>query len=124
MINYLEKNRRFAVLFMVLIAVEIFFVSSIPGSKIVTQGIDASVFYHMCVFFLLNFFMILSVTNKKNKKMEYLLFPVAISILYAILDEIHQIFVPLRSSSIFDVLVDLSGILLSVIVYLYYKRKK
>lgn len=122
MINYLEKNRRFAILFMVLIGAEIFFVSSIPGSKVVSGGIDASMLYHLLVFFLFNFFVTLSITKRKNKGRKYLILPIIISILYAILDEIHQIFVPLRNSSVGDVLTDVAGILLSVLVYLYYKR--
>ena len=122
MISYLEKNKRFSILFTVLIAAEIFFVSSVPGSRVITEGLDLSAAYHSIVFFLLGFFTILSMTNRKDKKMTRLLLPVGITILYAIVDEIHQIFVPLRSSSITDVLIDISGILLAVIVYLYYKR--
>ncbi len=79
MIDYLEKNKRFAMIFVILIAAEIFFVSSIPGSKIVTAGVDASMIYHLLVFFLLNFFIILSVTKKKNKKIRTLIFSVIVS---------------------------------------------
>ena len=56
--------------------------------------------------------------------MKSLILPVVISFLYAVLDEVHQLFVPLRNASILDVLVDTTGILLSVAVYLYYKRTK
>mgnify|MGYP001595158026 FL=1 len=124
MINYLEKNRKFAVIFMVLMAVEIFLVSSITGSKPTTGGLNLSVLYHSIVFFLFSFFTILSIVKKNNKKMKSLILPVVISFLYAVLDEVHQLFVPLRNASILDVLVDTTGILLSVAVYLYYKRKK
>ncbi|MEK6741829.1 MAG: VanZ family protein [Nanoarchaeota archaeon] len=124
MINYLEKNRKFAVIFMVLMAVEIFLVSSITGSKPTTGGLNLSVLYHSIVFFLFSFFTILSIVKKNNKKMKSLILPVVISFLYAVLDEVHQLFVPLRNASILDVLVDTTGILLSVAVYLYYKRTK
>ncbi len=123
MIDYLEKNRKFAVLFTILIAVEIFVVSSISGSKTVSSGPDLSTAYHLLVFFLLNFFAMLSVTKKKNKNMRYLILPTVISLLYAVLDEVHQMLVPLRSASVEDVLIDIAGILLSVAVYVYYKRK-
>ena len=124
MINYLEKNRKFAVIFMVLMAVEIFLVSSITGSKPTTRGLNLSVLYHSIVFFLFSFFTILSIVKKNNKRMKSLILPVVISFLYAVLDEVHQLFVPLRNASILDVLVDTTGILLSVAVYLYYKRTK
>ena len=124
MINYLEKNRKFAVIFMVLMAVEIFLVSSITGSKPTTGGLNLSVLYHSIVFFLFSFFTILSIVKKNNKRMKSLILPVVISFLYAVLDEVHQLFVPLRNASILDVLVDTTGILLSVAVYLYYKRTK
>ncbi len=46
-------------------------------------------------------------------------------ILYAVSDETHQIFIPNRSSSFYDVLIDSSGVLLGIaIVYLYSKRRK
>ena len=105
-------------------AVEIFLVSSITGSKPTTGGLNLSVLYHSIVFFLFSFFTILSIVKKNNKKMKSLILPVVISFLYAVLDEVHQLFVPLRNASILDVLVDTTGILLSVAVYLYYKRKK
>ncbi len=105
-------------------AVEIFLVSSITVSKPTTGGLNLSVLYHSIVFFLFSFFTILSIVKKNNKKMKSLILPVVISFLYAVLDEVHQLFVPLRNASILDVLVDTTGILLSVAVYLYYKRTK
>ena len=124
MIEYLERNRKFAVIFMILMATEIFLVSSITGSKPTTVGLNISVLYHSVVFFLFSFFTILSIVKKNNRKMKTLILPVIISILYAVLDEVHQLFVPLRNASVLDILVDTTGILLSVTVYLYYKRTK
>ncbi len=46
-------------------------------------------------------------------------------ILYAVSDETHQIFIPNRNSSVYDVIIDSSGVLLGItIVYLYSKRRK
>ena len=123
MIGYLEKNKRFSIIFMVLMAVEIFVISSIPGRDFPAVGIDPSLVYHLIVFFLFNFFLILSIIGKKNVKMGYLVLSMVFSIIYAILDEIHQFFVPLRLPSVRDVLIDVTGIFLSTITYLYYKRK-
>ncbi len=46
-----------------------------------------------------------------------------ISLTYAILDEIHQSFIPGRDTSIKDILTDFSGTIASTIVYLYSKKK-
>ncbi|MBS3086361.1 VanZ family protein [Candidatus Pacearchaeota archaeon] len=123
MIGYLEKNKRFSIIFMVLMAVEIFVISSIPGRDFPAVGIDPSLAYHLIVFFLFNFFLILSIIGKKNVKVKYLVLSIVFSIIYAVLDEIHQFFVPLRLPSVRDVLIDAAGVSLSTITYLYYKRK-
>lgn len=122
MIDYLEKNKKFAIIFTVLIAIEIFLVSSIPGKRFVTGGIDVALIYHLMIFFLLNFFFILSMVGKKKIKIGYILISLVFSVSYAVLDEIHQFFVPLRLPSVTDVLVDSMGIFLSTIIYMYYKR--
>ena len=122
MIGWLEENRKFSVIFLIIIAVEIFLVSSIPGKQ-VQGGINLSTIYHIVVFFLLGFFLLISINKDKEPKTKPLIFTVIISIIYAILDEAHQFFVPLRTPSIQDLLVDSAGIFLSTLVYLYYKRK-
>lgn len=122
MISYLEKNRLFSVIFLILIASEIFIVSSIPGSDVITGGFDASLIYHACVFFLFGFFAILSLSNSKRKS-KAVLTAIAISMAYAILDELHQFFVPGRTPSILDAVVDFGGVMLAVLVYTYYMKK-
>ena len=124
MIGYLEKNRKFAIIFAILMATEIFIISSIPGSKFITGGIDVSLIYHLMIFFLLNFFFILSIIGKRNVKVRYILLSIIFSVFYAVLDEIHQFFVPLRLPSVADVLIDTTGIFLSTIIYLYHKRNR
>ena len=122
MIDHLEKNKRFAVIFTFLIAIEIFVISAIPGGKLSKTSFDLSHLYHMIVFFLLNFFFILSISQKKKVTFKYIALSIIFSLSYAILDEIHQIFIPYRFPSLTDVFVDFTGVLLSIIVYLYYKK--
>ena len=52
-----------------------------------------------------------------NKPKKYWLWGWAFCILYAITDEIHQLFVPGRSGRIFDVGVDAVGSLVGVAVF-------
>ena len=124
MIDWLENNRKFSIIFLIIIAVEIFLVSSIPGKKLAVTGIDFSTVYHMAVFFLFNFFLLVFINGNKKINAKTILIVLIISIFYAILDEIHQFFVPLRNSSINDVLTDSAGIFLSTLIYLYYSKGK
>lgn len=47
--------------------------------------------------------------GKDRDQRKYILFPVIICFLYALTDELHQVFVPGRSGNIFDVGVDTVG---------------
>jgi len=124
MIGYLEKNRGFSIFFTILIATEIFVVSSIPGGDASIGLFDLSSVYHLLVFFLFAFFLILSITKNKKINIKYIFLAMLFSIVYAILDEVHQLFVPSRFPSIADILVDMTGIFLSTITYLGYKRSQ
>ena len=124
MIKFLERNREFAIIFLVLIALGIFFVSTIPGNNIDAGGFDLSRAYHFIVFFLLNFFLLATLTGKNKIKTKHIFLSIIISIIYAVLDEIHQMFVPFRSPDIGDILIDSIGIFVSVIVYFYSKKSE
>ena len=125
MINWLEKNRPAAIILTILIAMEIFYFSSIPGGRISSSGINGiTIMYHFIAFFLFNFFLTISIIGKKKIKISYLVFPIIISIIYAFLDEFHQIFVPFRVATIKDILVDGLGILFSTATYIYSKKNQ
>jgi VanZ family protein len=66
---------------------------------------------------LLGFFLLASIKGNSEIKLKDVLLTVGIAFVYAISDEIHQLFVPGRFSSIKDVLVDLMGILLAILIY-------
>lgn len=123
MIKWFEKNRQIPIILTSLLVILIFTVSSIPGS--VTEGTgtgDLSILYHFLVFFFFSFFLIISIKGQRKIKLKYFLITIIISIAYAILDEVHQLFVPLRNGSVGDVLVDSLGILIAMIVYLSFKK--
>ena len=56
-----------------------------------------------------------------EEKKKYAL-AIAIVALYAITDEIHQLFVPNRSGRIFDVFVDISGAITGLLFYVHYLK--
>ena len=126
MIEWLEKNRKVALLLTTLITIEIFYFSSISGiAGIETGGGDwIPRAYHFTVFFLFGFFLFITIKGNTKIKKSHLLIVISISLIQAILDEVHQIFVPFRYPSINDVLTNSSGILLSILIYLYINKKK
>ena len=125
MIDFLEKKRWVSIILALLIAIEIFYFSSINAKS--TGKIEINfipIIYHFSVFFLLNFFLFVSIKGQNELKVKHLLFVLAISILYSLSDEFHQMFVPGRDASIFDILTDTSGIFISSMIYVYSQRKK
>jgi len=123
MIKRFEENRKFLLVFVIIIALEIFLVSSIPGSA-TPSGLDLSILYHFTAFFLLNFFLLIAVGEREKIIGKRIILILVISLVYAILDELHQFFVPLRTPDIMDLLVDSAGIFLSLITYKYYSIKE
>jgi len=124
MIKWLEKNRGVSFILTFLIAIEIFFFSSIPGTSI--TGIQISLIptlYHFIVFFLFSFFLFTTIKGNKKIKPSYLLIVLIISISQSFLDEFHQMFVPFRDAGIRDILTNTAGIFSSIFIYLYSNRK-
>lgn len=70
---------------------------------------------HFCEFAALGFFVCGSVYFRRNKFNFYV--PLIISVLYAVSDEIHQLFVPERACRAFDVFVDSCGSLFGILVF-------
>ena len=124
MIEWIEKNRYAAIILTILIAIEIFYFSSIPGSVSTGGGGIplVAIIYHFSVFFLFGFFLLMSIAGNKKIKISYMVIALIISILYAVLDEIHQIFVAFREPTIQDILTNTVGIFSSMILYLYSRR--
>ena len=124
MISLLEKNRALAVLLTVLMAIEIFYFSTLQGSTGTGQTISLAKVYHFVAFFLLAFFLLMSIKGKRKIKISYIIITLITSILYAISDEIHQIFVPLRNASMGDVLTDSLGICFAILIGLIISKKR
>lgn len=97
---------------------------------------------HFTEYAILGFFSLLTlythklikITNyDKQKSLKQLktnaLYAFIFSAVYSISDEIHQYFIPFRHAAIFDVCIDSSGALLSIlftsaIIYMFYIKKK
>jgi VanZ family protein len=90
-----------------------------PGLPDNTQFILRKIF-HVFEFFILNLFLLKGFSKTKKDNILFTL----ISILFAISDEIHQFFILNRVASIFDVLIDTTGIILAYITYSLTKKYK
>jgi len=123
MIFWLEKRRFISFVLTLLIAIEIFFFSTIyfgPG-----QGttFNVSVIYHFVVFFLFSFFLFATIKGNKEMKFKHILTVLIISLVYAISDEVHQSFTPGRDVSLKDILTDLAGSVIAMSIYIYTSKK-
>ena len=122
MIKWFEKNKVVSLIITLLITIEIFYFSSIPGGG--SEGnIWISRTYHFAIFFLFSFFFFVTIKGNKEIKTKHILIVIIISIVHGISDEVHQLFVPLRYFSIKDILTNTLGIFSSMIIYLYANKK-
>lgn len=109
-------KRWLSIIITVLVAFTIFYVSDLsspPGSG--TSYLP--IFYHTFIFFLLSLFLFISVKGKMQIKTGHILIVLLISIIYALSDEFHQLFVPGRTAALEDVLLDTAGIFSATLIY-------
>ena len=122
MIKIFEQNKILSAFTTILIAIGIFIISqahsNYQGTYPNTELL--SVLYHFFAFFFFGLFLLITFT--KNKNFEFLIPSIIVSIIYAILDELHQYFVPGRFSSFGDVITDTAGIVLASLMYYNYKK--
>lgn len=101
-------------------AVVIFILSAIPGNDYPEAVFDYSFVAHFVEFFVLSV-LVLRVLGKQPRNI-YL--TVIICLLYAFVDETHQLFVPYRDFSGIDLLVDFWAILMGIEVFSLIKFEK
>ncbi|MEK6842421.1 MAG: VanZ family protein [Nanoarchaeota archaeon] len=124
MVFWVEKRRYVSLIMFFLIALEIFYLSSLPGS--ISPGTKipfVTILYHFCAFFLFSFFLFFLIKGDKKINSFYIFITLIFSLIYAILDEIHQSFVPLRSPSVNDVLIDFIGLSFSLLIAIFISKK-
>lgn len=75
---------------------------------------------HFCIYTILGFFVsgALLCTRLPKRRLHKYIISLAICVLYAVSDEIHQSFIPGRSCELRDVIIDFSGSLLGTVIML------
>ena len=115
MSNLFSKTRIFYISMTLIIALEIFLFSSIRMSIGKQTSLNLTTLYHLAIFFTFTFFLTLSIKTKNlNKKTIAIIF--LISLIYAISDEFHQLFVIGRFASIKDIIIDMIGSSLAILI--------
>ena len=121
---WIEKRRFFSVFMLILIGTEIFYISLIPGfSGGETKFPFIPITYHFSVFFLFSFFLFFSIKWKNELKSRHAIFTLFVSLIYAISDEFHQSFVPFRSPSFGDIIIDLAGISFAILISIFISNR-
>lgn len=122
-LKLLEKYNIIPLIIAILIAITIFYLSSIPASGFPGGlGIMTKI-YHIGIFFLLGFFLSIAIIRGKINKRLLIISVILFAIIYACSDEIHQLFVPGRHCTIKDVFIDTTGIIIASVFYLGLKGK-
>lgn len=117
MISWFERHSKISWTITILIAVTIFYLSSISFKTYNVGGIGLqAVFYHILAFFFLAAFLLISLV--KGKKKKFIPLGIVLAILYSISDEVHQFFVPGRAMALFDMFLDSTGIIFAAVIYL------
>ncbi|MFB6246464.1 MAG: VanZ family protein [Candidatus Pacearchaeota archaeon] len=119
-IQKFDQDKQAKIILTLIAALGIFLFSSIPGSKGPSTGFSfIPIAYHLLAFTIFGFFLFSSI--KENPTKRHFLIALIVAIMYGILDEMHQIFVPLRNPSLLDVGIDFAGALIGTTTY--YKIK-
>ena len=115
--------KKVSLVLVILIAVEIFYISSIVPPTIGPEGNRIiPIAYHFIIFTLFSFFLYLAIYTKEPDESYW--FVIVFSTLYAISDELHQLFVPFRTCTLFDVVIDFAGIVFGLILFaIIYEEK-
>ena len=115
MISWLEKESAVPWIVVLCMAIFIFYTSSI-SFKAGQANFDILPFiYHFSIFFLFCLFLMIALVKGKNT--TFLVLAILIAILYGVSDELHQLFVPGRSASVYDIVVDTFGIFYATLIY-------
>lgn len=117
-IKIFEENSKASFLVVLLIAITIFYISSLTFPSIPAKVLDIKpILYHILSFFFFTVFLLFALV--KGKKKDFIFVTILIALAYSISDEFHQLFVSGRTSSFSDFLLDSAGILTASLIYVF-----
>lgn len=101
----------------------IFYLSAVPDLKSGLPSLQDLILRkigHVFVFFMFAYLLAHSLNRVQR---HYLLFVIIVGVLYAFIDEVHQLSVIGRQGSACDILIDSIGVFLAVFIYLRKTKK-
>jgi VanZ family protein len=114
----------------ILYSLLIYFLSSIPQQNIPPiRLLDFDKFLHLIEYLLYGCTLVLAFARSKSEKIaaNSTMLSIITGILYAISDEVHQIWVPGRDCNLFDFIADATGLLIGIFLFqklLHYRLEK
>jgi len=113
---WFEKNPKISLIITLIIAGTIFYLSSLTFPPSTGGSLINSTLYHFFAFFFLTIFLLITITKGEIKYLIIFL-GILIAVFYGFLDEVHQLFVPGRMFSLYDILLNTTGILFASLIY-------
>jgi len=121
--DFFEKHLGLSWFIVIAGAVGIFIISSLQFEPSVPGFRLLPILYHIISFFFFSLFLFIALIHG-GKKYTFFLIGILLAVGYGITDEIHQFFVPGRSSTFFDVFLDSVGVVFAAMIYLVRVRLK
>jgi len=103
----------------------ILFLTSYPTLETPSLGVDwQDKIYHFGAYLVFGFLMARAFTeNRLNGRRQLFFKSFLFATLFAIFDEIHQLFIPGRSGEVLDACADIGGVLLAHFLFIAYARR-
>ena len=123
------RNNYIAIAPPVVLMILIFVSSSIPGRLedggfkfLVNIDPQLQNLLHVPLFGVLQFLWLQALTRMKRTVRKAVVISLPICLVYACLDELHQMFVPGRYASLADILLNVTGVILGVLLFIILKE--
>lgn len=119
MFNFLERHKVVLVyLPLVFYWILLFTLTSLPSQSVPSVGVNDKL-EHSLAYFGLSFLLYLTLLFQKKSdflKKYAAIFTILIIVIYAVLDEVHQLLIPGRSCEMLDFLADMLGGIVGIII--------
>ena len=126
MFSYLEKNKNTLVyLPLIVYWIILLIATSIPAQSVPSFGVGDKV-NHLLAYFILSIFLYLTFSFQEKSivaKRNAVLLTIAITLLYGVLDELHQMLIPGRSAELLDWTADAVGAVCGVLIISFLLKK-
>ncbi len=119
MFNFLERHKVVLVyLPLVFYWILLFTLTSLPSQSVPSVGVNDKL-EHSLAYFGLSFLLYLTLLFQKKSdflKKYAAIFTILIIVIYAVLDEVHQLLIPGRSCEMLDFLADMLGGIVGILI--------